>query len=300
MTDASDEQLADLHSEAQQLMTSGGKPSQMKGRLNRLMALRNTVSDPAQYLETLVMLNFLSRIKPARTNRSMAKLKKLRFNSDQKEAFLAFEQFLSANGNGVYFSAHGYHTRRLGDVPKEELFSDIKQLVSRISEIGYEVFANSGTLLGLVRDKAPISYDDDIDLAIVLKARSDEEAAKEFVSVLHALNDAGTKAVMLKSHVPIAKLELVCGFEVDLFPAYGVRRRYNVYPYARRNLTRFDILPLKTCPVSGLPIPARPEVVLARNYGVNWETPDSRFVFPWKRQNRKFAKLLKNLSNVEK
>lgn len=283
--------LNELHAVAKAAVIAGKPVSQITARFKKLELLVSKGERTPIYHETYVLLAVSARARPSRANRHMSTLKKLRTAEGNDAAFEAFEAFLGQHMGGVHFTGHGFTSRLLGDVAEQDIYEGVHSIVSKINALGYQVFANSGTLLGLVRDRAPIAHDDDIDLAVVLKATTDEGAGKEFVSLVQKLNDAGIEADFVPSRAPIVKMKKIAGFQVDLFPAYGRRKRYSVYPYAHETLGKFDILPLKVCEVSGLPIPARSKAVLEKNYGAGWITPDPRFVFPWKRQSRKFKKL---------
>ena len=124
-----------------------------------------------------------------------------------------------------------------------------------------------------------------------MDAETDEEAAAEFLTLSQKLKAAGIENDLPPTRAPILKLRRVADFQVDLFPAYGTDENYNVYPYARRNVRKSDVLPLKSCDVSGLPVPADAITLLEKNYGAGWQVPDPRFVFPWRAQNQKFKKL---------
>ena len=291
---ATDEErkLMALHAEAKTALLSGRRIVGAASRFQALAKMSPTLSKSAEYHEAFILLALAGRAKPARAHGRMGQLKKLRVAAGQESAFDKFEQMIETHSD-VYFSPHGFLTQRLGDVAADDLYQGVHDIVAQLKSLGYDTFANSGTLLGLVRDKAPIAYDDDVDLGVILKATSDEAAAKEFWALSQNLAAEGIDARPVDADAPIIKLPKIAGFEVDLFPAYGTRKGYKIYPYSYGALTKFDVLPLQRCPVSGLPIPARAETVLAQNYGAGWITPDSRFVFPWQRQNRRFAKLLK-------
>ena len=91
------------------------------------------------------------------------------------------------------------------------------------------------------------------------------------------------------------KLPRIDGFQVDLFPAWGTRKRYNIYPYSRKKLHYLDIAPLQKCKVSGLNIPAKPEVVLELNYGEGWKVPDPGFRLPCAKYRKSFSTFTKYL-----
>ena len=171
----------------------------------------------------------------------------------------------------------------------------MRELITIIEDLGYPTFATCGTLLGLVRDKSLLPFDDDIDLNVVLPAGDHKSAAEQFVQLVPKLTAAGIECSLVEPTRTIIKLPKVDGFIVDLFPAYGTEEAFFVYPYSFADLPRSDFLPLQPCHVSDLPIPKHPETVLEVNYGPGWVSPDQRYVFPWRAQRKKFANLLSAL-----
>jgi len=49
--------------------------------------------------------------------------------------------------------------------------------------------------------------------------------------------------------------------------------------------------------VTQLPIPAKPEKMLAVNYGSGWREPNPYFVFPWSEAKQRFSPFLKRVGN---
>ena len=285
------DRLLELHREAREALISGVKVKKIWTRLDEIDSFSKSSPLVPEVFEAYIMTAMPRRKRPSRVYRHIDRLKKLRLANGQGDEFEVFETFLQDHLGGLHITSHGYQTRLLGDVDAVEIYSGVQVLIEQIQKLGYPVFANSGTLLGLVRDKAPIAFDDDIDLAVLLDAETDEEAAAEFLTLSQKLKAAGIENDLPPTRAPILKLRRVADFQVDLFPAYGTDENYNVYPYARRNVRKSDVLPLKSCDVSGLPVPADAITLLEKNYGAGWQVPDPRFVFPWRAQNQKFKKL---------
>lgn len=244
------------------------------------------------YREAFVLNAVLGQCRPAAANRQMAWLRDAHCKAGTFEQYEALEALLADNLHGVSFGNHGFRTRNLCDAKPEALFDGINKIVALLKGLGYHSFVNSGTLLGLIRDKGPIPHDDDIDLAVMLNARGDADAAEEFKLLLAQLLAEGIECHFAEGKNVIIKMPFIEGFEVDLFPAFGTFRRYNIFPYSRKQLTYSDVWPLKECPVSGAPLPAKPERLLEENYGPGWRIPNPRFAFPWVAQKKKFAALM--------
>ncbi|PTX57251.1 LicD family protein [Litoreibacter ponti] len=270
------------------------RPRQVVRRMDKMPPrLRKTNT----FREAYVVNAALGRCRPAAANRHMAMLRDAHLKADTLYEYASFEAMLKEHLDGLEFGKHGFRERSLDDTDPKAVYASIQELIAVLRDLGYECFANSGTLLGLVRDGKLIPYDDDIDLAVLLKSTRDGAAASEFIALKQALCDRGLDCHMIKSGNPIIKLPSIDGFEVDLFPAYGAYSRYSIFPYARRTLHYGDVWPLQTCAVSGLPLPANPEVLLAENYGEDWRVPNQRFSFPWGPQKEKFSILMKEFSN---
>lgn len=133
---------------------------------------------------------------------------------------------------GFRFSGHGYYDRGLEDADTNAVFGGITNLLKVLGGFGHKAFLNSGTLLGLVRDKNLIPYDDDINLAVVLKSRGELYAAREFCALAEQLNEKGIECTLRVGNNAMFKLPDLDGFEVDLFPAYDT----STYCHISQNL----------------------------------------------------------------
>ena len=121
---------------------------------------------------------------------------------------------------GVRFSGHGYYDRGLEDADTNAVFGGTNNLLKVLEGLGHKAFLNSGTLLGLVRDKNLIPYDDDIDLAVVLKSRGELYAARGILRASRTAQRKGHRLHASLGNNAMIKLPDLDGFEVDLFPAY--------------------------------------------------------------------------------
>lgn len=89
-------------------------------------------------------------------------------------------------------------------------------------------------------------------------------------------------------------------YNIDLFPAWIAEGKLHVYPHTCGDLPRDALLPLASCPVTGLPIPAQAQSILTNNYGEGWRSPDPGFSFPWNRANRRFQHFISALGSDHK
>ena len=129
---------------------------------------------------------------------------------------------------GFRFSGHGYYDRGLEGADTNVVSGGTNNLLKVLEGLGHKAFLNSGTLLGLVRDKNLIPYDDDIDLAVVLKSRGELYAAQEFCALTEQLNEKGIDCTLRVGNNAMIKLPDLDGFEVDLFSAYDTSTYYHV------------------------------------------------------------------------
>jgi len=242
------------------------------------------------YLETSILIKVMFCQSGIEASRELKRLKKAckvagdidRFNDfyDKCNEIL-LPQVLKAHGFGLPILPSDYETISEG----------ILEIVQTVNDLGHEIFINSGTLLGIVRDGAYIPYDDDIDFGLILRSKDVESAAEEWVGIKDKLIKHG---IYKRSGISgmLYKTNHIGRFTVDIFPAWIIENSVYVYPHTFGELTRSDLLPLKKAGKFGLPIPNNPEKMLKVNYGKRWKIPDPIFSFPWKSQNKKFTNFI--------
>jgi len=248
-----------------------------------------------EFLEASVMLAVIARIRPSK---AVANLQKLRTRFVAIEAlaeFNAFEQRIKKYLAPAVLTNHGYHEHNFASADHSAIWAQVDSHLRTLRRAGYEVFLNSGTLLGVVRDARLIDHDDDIDLAVMLNATTREDAAQEWRNLRFVLEDLDLFETDLPGMPGIYKLKPAGDVEIDLFPAWVEGGRAFVYPHTNGSLTAADVLPLQPCALTGQAIPAMPELMLAENYGENWRNPDPFFKFPWAAANKRFAPFLERL-----
>ena len=244
------------------------------------------------WLEAAILLEgaFLKRPRP--TFRRLGELRQRRRQEGQAAAFndfhATFQQLLAQ----YTLNAHGYQPA-LRSLDPHKLWDGIEALTTRIADLGHECFANSGTLLGMVRDGRLISHDDDVDLAVLLHASEVAEVAGEWVGVRRRLADARVLDDEFEAaRRPHCKVRLAGGAKVDLFPAWlSVTDRVFIWPYTKGTLLREDLLPLERFGIgeAEIAVPRRPDRLLEANYGPDWRTPDPTWRFDWPAARQRFS-----------
>ena len=276
-------------------------------RTRRRMRLLNDAFDRvpvdfsnADWLESAIILCAIERIKANRTHDKLGRLARIRAHQGRPEAFDAFVDEISGKHGIRLPTFHGYK-QTFAERDTTAVLTQLGALMDRLKGLGLTVFANSGTLLGLVRDGRLIGHDDDVDLAVILKAKTQETAAVEWAALRDRIRELGLLANDdHKTPAAVIKLTRIDGVEVDLFPAWiDSKSQVFVYPHTKGDLPRAGLLPLADGPAPGLRFPRDPRAMLALNYGAGWEKPDPTFRFPWDEAARVFAPFLATLKEQE-
>lgn len=243
-------------------------------------------------LEAKVMLLLQRRKRAFEVRKCMARLFELRSACQQMEAFQAFDAFLKSHVPPEALASHG--NQLFADQSDDSIWSYLRPLIQKLRPLAGEVFLNSGALLGVVREGKLLDHDDDVDLGVILRADSFETAAQRWQELRLTLFQQGLARVEEQNDGRMRAIILASpeGFTIDLFPAWIEDGKVFVFPHTHGELDASDVLPLQTCAVSDLPIPAKPEKMLAVNYGADWREPNPYFVFPWREANHRFAPFL--------
>lgn len=250
-----------------------------------------------EYLEAKVAICVTGRIRPKVAFRTLKKLRKHLERNGELARFDKFCDEIDAHLAPAMLTQHGYDQKGLGSVEQGKLWKEIDRVTKVLGKHDYSCFLNSGTLLGVTREGGLIDHDDDVDLAVMLRARSQKGAAKEWAELGRTLDEAG---LLLEeaANLEILKIRTKLGVVIDLFPAWTQKSKVFVYPYSHGDLKSTDVLPLGKCKVSKHAIPAMPKRVLEVNYGKNWEMPDRLFRFGWAAANEKFADFLSDVREI--
>lgn len=187
---------------------------------------------------------------------------------------------------------------------QKEVARDLVSLFSILEELGYQAMINSGTLLGAVREGEFLGHDDDADLAVLIDGKTDIEVVESLKRLLSDLNESGglSEPAWFHKSVPMLKVLIRSGIEVDLFPLWFREERAYIWPHTYGELTWDDIFPLSNQKLCGAPMPSPKNVekMLALNYGDNWQLPDPDYFFPWDDAKKRFESILNVYRNSQR
>ena len=195
--------------------------------------------DPAiaalpEFYEATV-LTTVARGKPARrAQKPLYRLFRACLASGEPDRYERFRQVISyavhdpAQLDGLYFHS------TFATMDQTAIWADITTVIDRLKPVAGEVFLNSGTLLGPVRDQSLIAHDDDVDLALRLDAGSMETAAAAWQKTRAQLEKAGLLSERQPSNPGTMKLKSGGVYNIDLFPAWVSEGRGLRLPPHRR------------------------------------------------------------------
>lgn len=210
------------------------------------------------------------------------------------EMFVEFWERMQPHLHPLTLNAHGYHVALHAQDP-DALWRGLAEVVDSLRSLGHACLVTSGTLLGLHRDGGPVRHDDDLDLAVLLAARTAAEAARAWTELRLELGADGLldEEFDARGHVH-TKLVHPGGALLDLFPAWVEDDRAWVWPYCAGDVASTDLLPLREVRHGDvvLDLPAHPEALLEVNYGPGWRTPDPTWRFDWDAAKPRFGAFL--------
>jgi hypothetical protein len=157
-------------------------------------------------------------------------------------------------------------------------------VAAALGEVTPHVSFGFGAVLSVVRDKALIPHDDDLDIIIGFEPSEAATLADGLAIVTEALEARGFSVRgNYSAHRQVGRNHR--GKHVDVFVGLFEGDAISWYPGNRGALDRDTMYPVTTAPLLGVqcPIPAHPEKYLATLYGEGWHTPDPNFTHRWDR-----------------
>lgn len=172
--------------------------------------------------------------------------------------------------------------KHLNDTPVAPLCAVhplLRLLLNRLNTIcekhQIQYWADSGTLLGAVREGGIIPHDDDVDICMT------KHQIDRLMSVIDTTKDSEVK--LYKANFPVYKFEFV-GIDRAWIDIFEVEDQDNVFRYKERECqevwpnfwnNKIDLFPLQRAKLDSeyVWIPKNPIPYLERCYGKDWQTP---------------------------
>jgi len=155
-------------------------------------------------------------------------------------------------------------------------------------EIGHDLFAMYGSLLGAVREGSFIGHDDDFDVAVLLPVSTAEQACAELKKMAFVLIEAGYEVQAMRSALHVyasAAREL----RIDIFHLYFGSDGVLKFPFGAagtKDFRRAQWQGVVEAPfgVGRVLVPANAEALTETIYGSDWRLPTPGF--DWDRDRK--------------
>ncbi|UAL30597.1 LicD family protein [Nocardioides rotundus] len=263
---------------------SGERPEGGHERLLAGLGAVPVADRDRRWVETFTLANLAFRALPRQAFQDLVRLRRAHAEEDDLPAFARFWGRAERALDGQVLTAHGYEPA-IAERPADQVWREVADVCSAVRERGLEVYLCAGTLLGLVRDGAPIPYDYDADVTVLLPGPTADAAAEQFWRFKERLAADGLLSTAYeRKERHHARIISDSGLPVDLFPGWvDDDGRLRAWPYSAGTVRAAEVLPLERETVTGhdLPVPRVPDAVLAANYGADWRHPDPVFRFDW-------------------
>ena len=188
----------------------------------------------------------------------------------------------------LLWTIHGAH-RSFRYWPDEEKVAYVRfaaEVVDALRELTPHVCLGFGAVLSVVRDKALIPHDDDLDLIIGFEPHEAATLADGLETVSAFLRERGFDVRgNWSAHRQVGRSSR--DKHVDVFVGLFEGEAISWYPGTRGGLDRATMYPTAVADLLGVPcrIPAQAEAYLEQLYGVGWGTPDPHFAHRWDRSS---------------
>jgi len=196
----------------------------------------------------------------------------------------------------IYRIGHSYRLRKekrkdelLNRAFKEYGYVALKDVQSTMEKTDIDFFAFSGTLLGIIRDKALIAHDNDLDFAVIENEKFDWDIV---VKAMERINFQPSRSFLIGEEV--YEMTFVRdGLGVDFFigkkdqgerkTPYFYRTTLEEYSERWEHSVAFLYFPevesISKAEVHGISvnIPSNYKDIFYGNYGPNWKEPDENW-----------------------
>ena len=244
-------------------------------------ATAEAASDPTA-LALLDVLSLTVRGDYARAHRSLVahvddEAQRRHFRASVNEALLP--------ARGIEWTVHGPRRpfRTWSEAERLDYVVDSAGVVEALRALTPDVCLGFGSVLSVVRDRALMPHDDDLDVIIGFEPATAPTIADGLRLIDHHLVPLGFEVsgeFATHRHVRRPGRQ-----PVDVFVGIFEGDTIAWYPGARGGLTRAIVFPPVPAELLRVPclIPAQPETYLERLYGPGWRVPDPYFSHAWDR-----------------
>jgi hypothetical protein len=234
-----------------------------------------------EWLEAAILLSIFRKARPMFALASINDRRRLAKSDREKKHCEDFINAVNDYLSPTLLTNHGYidPDQTFGQVSHEVVWEAVAGHINILETAGLKIFLDSGPLLGLTRDGKLIDHDNDIDLGVLLESKTEATAVKLWDALADKIEKLGLLEERNGRNHGLLRLKPVAGFTVDLFPAWTVKNKVFVFPHTFGELELDDVFPFAKCEITGLNIPAKPEKMLAINYGPGWKEKDPQWKF---------------------
>ena len=203
----------------------------------------------------------------------------------QRRQFRASVNEALLPARGIEWTVHGPRRpfRTWSEAERLDYVIDSAGVVEALRALTPDVCLGFGSVLSVVRDRALMPHDDDLDVIIGFEATTAPTIADGLRLIDRHLEPLGFEVsgeFATHRHVRRPGRQ-----PVDVFVGIFEGDTIAWYPGARGGLTRAIVFPPVPAELLGVPclIPAQPETYLERLYGPGWRVPDPYFSHAWDR-----------------
>jgi hypothetical protein len=184
---------------------------------------------------------------------------------------------------GLEWTVHGPQ-RPFHSWSRDEQLDYVREsarLVQELQSLTPNVCLGFGSVLSVMREKALVPHDDDLDLIVGFEAAEAPTLSDGLRVIEEFLRQRGYEvdgAFAAHRHVRRAGRK-----RLDVFVGIFEGETISWYPGPRGELARTIVFPARVVELMGVPcrIPAKPEDYLECVYGIGWRTPDPHFSHAW-------------------